>query len=187
MVSISTGFLLSLFISLSFFLLSSASPAGNFKKDVYLSWGEDRAKILDGGKQVTLSLDEWSGSGFESKNQYMFGRVDMDIKLVPGNSAGTVTAYFVSYFLSFFSFYFCFSRVISEIWNLGCVICITSYLLKEQNTMKSISSFWGMKQGNLTQFIPMFLPKAMAVGNSSFPCGLIQRRTSILILSSGIL
>ena len=70
--------------------------AGNFYQDFDITWGDNRAKILDGGQLLTLSLDEASGSGFQSKNKYLFGRIDMQIKLVAGNSAGTVTAYYVS-------------------------------------------------------------------------------------------
>lgn len=37
-----------------------------------------------------------SGAGFASKSRYLFGKVSMQIKLVEGDSAGTVTAYYVS-------------------------------------------------------------------------------------------
>ncbi|WCJ27314.1 Xyloglucan endotransglucosylase/hydrolase family protein [Euphorbia peplus] len=72
--------------------------AGKLEEEVELTWGGERSKILQvGGSEVlSLTLDKSSGSGFQSKKEYLFARIDMEIKLVHGNSAGTVTAFYLS-------------------------------------------------------------------------------------------
>nr|ACK36945.1 xyloglucan endotransglycosylase [Annona cherimola] len=70
--------------------------AGSIDQNFEITWGDGRAKILNNGELLTLSLDKASGSGFRSKNEYLFGKIDMQLKLVQGNSAGTVTAYYLS-------------------------------------------------------------------------------------------
>ncbi|XP_002270299.1 probable xyloglucan endotransglucosylase/hydrolase protein 23 [Vitis vinifera] len=72
------------------------ASGGNFNQDFDITWGDGRAKILNNGQLLTLSLDKASGSGFQSRNEYLFGKIDMQLKLVSGNSAGTVTAYYLS-------------------------------------------------------------------------------------------
>ncbi|KAL5542718.1 hypothetical protein UlMin_010428 [Ulmus minor] len=74
----------------------ASSVSGSFYQDFDLTWGDHRARIFKGGQLLSLSLDKVSGSGFKSKREYLFGRIDMQLKLVAGNSAGTVTAYYLS-------------------------------------------------------------------------------------------
>ncbi|KAM0941769.1 putative xyloglucan:xyloglucosyl transferase [Dioscorea sansibarensis] len=86
-----------LVVLVSFLLVGVVGVSGmNFYNDVDLTWGGDKAKIMENGSLLVLTLDKGSGSGFQSKAEYLFGRIDIKIKVVPGNSAGTVTAYYLS-------------------------------------------------------------------------------------------
>ncbi|XP_016703726.1 xyloglucan endotransglucosylase/hydrolase protein 22 [Gossypium hirsutum] len=70
--------------------------ARNFSQDFDLTWGSDRVRILNNGELLTLSLDKDSGSAFQSKNEYLFGKISVQLKLVPDYSAGTVTSYYLA-------------------------------------------------------------------------------------------
>jgi xyloglucan:xyloglucosyl transferase len=72
----------------------------NFLDTCDITWQPQNAKFDEGGDHLTLSLvSNSSGCMLRTKRQFIFGSVSTRIKLVKGNSAGTVTTYYVRFFL----------------------------------------------------------------------------------------
>eukprot|EP01018_Ginkgo_biloba_P006632 Gb_21649 [translate_table: standard] len=67
---------------------------GDFNRDFYITWSPGHVNTLNNNRERHLMLDQ--SSGFASNNMFMFGKIDMQIKLVPGDSAGTVVAYYLT-------------------------------------------------------------------------------------------
>ncbi|KAI5080935.1 hypothetical protein GOP47_0004118 [Adiantum capillus-veneris] len=89
-------------LSILLFFSSAATAApvtssNSFHDNFVVSWAPNNVKFLGAnGEALQLILDQSTGAGFASKESYLFGNIDMQIKLVPGDSAGTVTAYYLS-------------------------------------------------------------------------------------------
>ncbi|KAL3652453.1 hypothetical protein CASFOL_002134 [Castilleja foliolosa] len=74
---------------LSFLVILScftAPSVANFNREAEITWGDGRGKIVDAGRGLSLTLDQYSGSGFQSKNEYLFGRFDMQLTLLKNDS-----------------------------------------------------------------------------------------------------
>ncbi|KAI3980075.1 hypothetical protein MKX01_042729 [Papaver californicum] len=67
-----------------------------FHKSYIPSWSSDHIKYFNGGSNVDLVLDKYSGTGFQSRDSYLFGHFSMRIRMVGGDSAGVVTAFYLS-------------------------------------------------------------------------------------------
>ncbi|KAL3512436.1 hypothetical protein ACH5RR_025153 [Cinchona calisaya] len=75
-------------------MVLSVVASANFSEVFQPIWAPDH--ITTQGDQVMLSLDNSTGCGFVSKDKYLFGTASAQVKLVGGDSAGTVTAFYLS-------------------------------------------------------------------------------------------
>ncbi|XP_010440650.1 PREDICTED: xyloglucan endotransglucosylase/hydrolase protein 2 [Camelina sativa] len=89
------------FVSVLFLMFTANARARgrggiDFDKNYVVTWGQNHVLKLNQGKEVELSMDQSSGSGFESKSHYGSGFFQMRIKLPPRDSAGVVTAFYLT-------------------------------------------------------------------------------------------
>jgi hypothetical protein len=75
-------------------LLGAGVAATKFDDVVQPSWANDH--VVYDGDLLKLRLDSNSGGGFVSRTKFLYGKASADLKLVPGDSAGVVTAFYVS-------------------------------------------------------------------------------------------
>ncbi|CAA6666625.1 unnamed protein product [Spirodela intermedia] len=76
--------------------LSALAAPVNFSRNFQADWSPDHISLSENGEPLSLSLDNTSGCGFASKDKYLFGQVGVQIKLIHGDSAGTVTAFYMA-------------------------------------------------------------------------------------------
>ncbi|XP_058199798.1 xyloglucan endotransglucosylase/hydrolase protein 2-like [Rhododendron vialii] len=77
-------------------LAGGASSDSSFDVNYYVTWGSSNVLSLNDGGEIQLSMDKSSGSGFASKQSYGSGFFHMRIKLPDKDSAGVVTAYYLT-------------------------------------------------------------------------------------------
>ncbi|KAK9077235.1 hypothetical protein SSX86_005574 [Deinandra increscens subsp. villosa] len=99
---------------------ASVVSTGDFNKDFFVTWSPSHVNTSADGQSRGLKLDQESGettnaflpyfdvlflsltttpstgSAFASNDMFLFGQIDMPIKLVAGHSAGTVVAFYLT-------------------------------------------------------------------------------------------
>ncbi|RDY10925.1 Xyloglucan endotransglucosylase/hydrolase protein 2 [Mucuna pruriens] len=68
----------------------------SFDQNYEVIWGDNHVVSLNQGKEIQLTMDNSSGSGFGSKMTYGSGLFHLRIKVPDRNSAGVVTAYYLT-------------------------------------------------------------------------------------------
>ncbi|KAF3451675.1 hypothetical protein FNV43_RR07771 [Rhamnella rubrinervis] len=76
-------------------LSEAADSKGSFEDNFDIMWSEDHFTTSEDGQIWHLSLDKETGCGFQTKQRFRFGWFSMKLKLVGGDSAGVVTAYYM--------------------------------------------------------------------------------------------
>ncbi|KAF3435342.1 hypothetical protein FNV43_RR22429 [Rhamnella rubrinervis] len=62
-----------------------------FGRNYAPTWPFNHIKYYNGGSEIQLFSDKYTETGFQSKGSYLFGHFSMQIKMVAGDSARTVT------------------------------------------------------------------------------------------------
>ncbi|KAH9541377.1 hypothetical protein CY35_14G060700 [Sphagnum magellanicum] len=77
-------------------MLTGIASGQSFNQYYQTTTGPSNFILSNGSTVAQLVLDQASASGFSSKFNYLFGTFSMEIKLVPGDSCGTVATFYMT-------------------------------------------------------------------------------------------
>ncbi|EXB99131.1 Xyloglucan endotransglucosylase/hydrolase protein 2 [Morus notabilis] len=77
-------------------IASKNTDISTFDQNYQVTWGFDHVLSLNQGREIQLSMDNSSGAGFASKLNYGSGFFSLKIKLPDRDSAGVVTAFYLT-------------------------------------------------------------------------------------------
>ncbi|KAK3123025.1 hypothetical protein QOZ80_8AG0622630 [Eleusine coracana subsp. coracana] len=84
-------------VAVAVLALAASASASTWLDDKFKTRGDVRADYDKSGHLVTsLILDRHSGSSLISREKYLFGKFSIEAKLVAGNSAGTVSCFYLT-------------------------------------------------------------------------------------------
>ncbi|TMW80884.1 hypothetical protein EJD97_014043 [Solanum chilense] len=85
------------FISIFFFVNQCLSANEvPFYQNYYQKYGGDHLTVTDQGKQVCLTIDQYTGSGFMSNQHFGSGDFSIDLKIPNKNSTGVITTFYLT-------------------------------------------------------------------------------------------
>ncbi|KAF6991934.1 hypothetical protein CFC21_008982 [Triticum aestivum] len=90
---------ISLHLCLAVLAMAAAASEAGFYDQFDVVGSGNNVRVNDDGlaQQVALTLDQGNGgSGFSSKDKYLYGEFSVQMKLIGGNSAGTVTSFYLT-------------------------------------------------------------------------------------------
>ncbi|KAG6540991.1 hypothetical protein Mapa_017661 [Marchantia paleacea] len=77
---------------------STPKTFADFSSEFTVFWGPEHISTTPDGQMLDLTLTNISGAGFNSKRTFIYGRINMNLKLIGGDSSGTVTTYYLTSF-----------------------------------------------------------------------------------------
>ncbi|KAG6555008.1 hypothetical protein Mapa_003040 [Marchantia paleacea] len=77
-------------------LVLLGSCFGAFYQDFSVDWGGENIIFNEGVNGVDLRLTKITGARFASRNSFLFGAFSVNLKLIAGNSAGTVCSFYLT-------------------------------------------------------------------------------------------
>nr|GEV27609.1 probable xyloglucan endotransglucosylase/hydrolase protein 10 [Tanacetum cinerariifolium] len=75
---------------------ASVVSTGDYNSDFFVALSPSHVNTSADGRSTSLKLDQDSSTALASNDMFLFGQIDMQIKLIPGYSAGKVVAFYLA-------------------------------------------------------------------------------------------